>query len=70
MPNPKNVGHFIYVDRQQKLIELNKMRLIPQKELANYLSNLKASSKTIYQKDIESYLDTKKSLLKSAGIVV
>jgi hypothetical protein len=46
------------------------MRLIPQKELANYLNNLKNSPKTIYQKDIESYLETKKSLLKTAGIVL
>jgi hypothetical protein len=46
----------VTLDRQQKLIELNHKRLIPQKELANYLINIKNSPKTIYQKDVESYL--------------
>ena len=39
-----------------ELIELNKKRLIPQKELENYLKNLKYSKKIVYQKSIESYL--------------
>jgi ribosome biogenesis GTPase A len=50
------------------LIELNKKRLIPQKELENYLKNLKNAHKTIYQRSIEDYLATKHALLKSAGI--
>ena len=54
--------------RQNKLIDLNEKKLIPQKELANYLSNLKNSHKTIYYKNIESYLASKNTLLKHAGI--
>lgn len=48
--------NIIHLDRQQKLIELNKKRLIPQKELENYLKNLKSAKKIVYQKSIESYL--------------
>jgi len=58
------------VDRQQKLIELNKKRLIPQKELENYLKNLKQAQKTVYHSSLEGYLKTKDELLKSAGITL
>lgn len=60
----------IDIDRQNKLIELNKKKLIPEKELDNYLNNLKMSSKTVYSKNIESYLGTKNQLLKSAKMSV
>jgi hypothetical protein len=56
----------IDIDRQNKLIELNKKKLIPEKEMDNYLNNLKSASKTVYSKDIESYLNTKNELLKPA----
>jgi hypothetical protein len=69
MQNPKSVPLSPCLDRQQKLIELNKKRLIPQKELENYLKNIKSSPKVVYQKNIESYLETKNSLLRSAGII-
>lgn len=69
-PNPKNVLILSCLDRQQKLIELNKKRLIPQKELENYLKNIKNSHKVVYQKNIESYLNTKNELLQSAGIIL
>lgn len=57
-------------DRQKKLIELNKIKLIPQKELENYLSNLKNSQKTVYYESIEQYLKTKGELLKAAAKLI
>ncbi len=42
--------------RQEKLIELNEKRLIPQKELENMLSNIKNAHKTIYQSNLQQYL--------------
>ena len=51
------------IDRQQKMIELNKKRLIPEKELANVLTNLKATNKTVYQSSLREYLATAKHLL-------
>ena len=45
------------------MIELNKKRLIPEKELANVLTNLKATNKTVYQSSLREYLATAKHLL-------
>ena len=50
--------------RQQKLIELNERRLIPQKELENMLTNIKNAPKTIYQSNLESYLQSGLNLVK------
>ena len=36
--------------------------------MANYLANLKNSPKTIYYKNIESYLASKDALLKSTKL--
>lgn len=58
----------LILDRQNKFIELNKLKLVPEKELENSLNNLKYASKTVYIKDVESYLNTKHILLKQAGI--
>ena len=62
--------HKSITDRQNKLIELNKVKLIPQKEIENYLSNLKNSQKTVYYQSIEQYLKTKDELLKAAAKAV
>jgi hypothetical protein len=40
------------VDRQGKMIELNKQKLIPQKVLANTLTNIKNANKTVYSKSL------------------
>ena len=50
--------------RQEKLIELNEKRLIPEKELENMLTNIKNSQKTIYQSTLESYLQSGLNLVK------
>lgn len=50
------------------MIELNKKKLIPEKELDNVLKNLKNAHKTVYHKSLKGYLDSKKDLLTSAGI--
>ena len=47
------------------MIELNKKRLIPQKELANVFSNLKLTNKTIYQASMNDYLATARQLLNA-----
>ena len=41
MPRPRNVGFLFMVDRQQKLIELNKKRLTPEKLIQTALNNIK-----------------------------
>jgi hypothetical protein len=45
------------LDRQEKLIELNQKKLIPENELANLLHNIKGSSKTIYTNTLGAYLE-------------
>ena len=45
-----------YIDRQEKLIELNRKRLIPQKLVQNILENLKATPKNIYEESLQEYL--------------
>ncbi len=50
--------------RQEKLIELNEIRLIPEKELENMLTNIKNSQKTIYHSTLESYLLSGMNLVK------
>ena len=44
------------LDRQEKLIELNKKKLIPENELANLLRNIKESKKMVYTNTIGDYL--------------
>ena len=44
-------------DRLEKLIELNKIKLTPQNELANILNNLKNSPKEIYSPTIGDYFE-------------
>jgi len=45
-----------YADRQEKLIELNKKRLTPQKQLQALLANLKDTPKNIYEESLPTYL--------------
>ena len=49
--------------RQEKLIELNKKRLIPEKEIENLLKNIKNSAKTVYASSMESYLQDAKNIV-------
>ena len=46
-----------YKVRQEKLIELNKKRLIPQKLIESILINLKDTHKNIYHSSLPEYLD-------------
>lgn len=46
------------------MIELNTMRLIPEKQLANWLENLKAAPKKIYAESVQSYLKEADQLVK------
>lgn len=54
---PKDVETFSIKDRQEKLIELNQKKLIPENELANSLLNIKNSQKSVYSMSIASYLE-------------
>lgn len=47
-----------YSDRQEKLIQLNKKRLIPQKQVESLLVNLKATPKNIYESSLPEYLSS------------
>lgn len=57
-----------YVDRQEKLVQLNALRLTPQKQLETILVHLKEANKTVYQADLEGYLKSADGLLWLAGI--
>ena len=60
-----NYVHLLSIlDRQNKLIELNRQKLIPQKLLANSFINIKNANKTVYSQSLEAYLDTANKLLK------
>ena len=45
------------IDRQEKLIELNKKKLTPENEIANLLNNVKNSHKNIYTNSLLSYFE-------------
>lgn len=57
MLRQRNVFISLNQDRQEKLIELNQKKLIPENELANILHNIKASKKTIYTGTMGAYLE-------------
>jgi hypothetical protein len=57
MPKLKNVSPFFHIDRQEKMIELNQKRLIPEKQIANWLNNIKNTKKHIYEDSIATYIE-------------
>jgi hypothetical protein len=57
MLKQKNVFLFDHLDRQEKMIELNQKRLIPEKQIANWLTNIKNTNKHIYEDSISAYIE-------------
>lgn len=51
------------IDRQEKLIELNEKKLIPENELANLLKNIKSSPKNVYTGTLSAYLEETSKLV-------
>ena len=49
---------------QQKMIDLNEKRLVPEKQLANWLENVKAAHKKVYSESILTYLKESETLIK------
>ena len=45
------------------MIELNEKRLIPEKQLASWLENLKSSQKKVYAESVTSYLKESNDLI-------